>query len=232
MISLVTLGVIAGVLAVDQRAGWQGLFAQPVFAAVFVGLVLGEPTTCMCVGLVLELIYLSVVPMRGTRAPDPVAAGVVGAASAAFVMGSGGAPDAGLACTVGTFFGLVAGEVGARGTAPLFALQSRFLGSVEFSSETTRSGMARRLLVLHALSVAFIFTVEGLTVLALGAAGQYASARAVRLADPGLALGAAYFGKLVPVMGVASIVHLFWHHRFRSVVLACGALVVIVLWLV
>jgi mannose/fructose/N-acetylgalactosamine-specific phosphotransferase system component IIC len=194
MISLVALGVIAGFLAVDQRAGWQGLLAQPVFAAALVGLVFGQPAVCVCVGLVLELVYLSVVPMRGAHTADQVAAGVVGAGVAGLLMRAGGETEAGVVCTLGIFVGLVAGEVGSRVTGPLFALHNRVLSSVEFARDMPRRRMAGRLLALHAASVGFIFAVEALVVLALSAAGIFSGARIVRLAEPGLTRGVGFWG--------------------------------------
>lgn len=231
MISLIALGLIAGLLAVDQRAGWQGLFAQPVFAGALVGVVLGEIGTCVSVGLALELVYLSVVPMRGARVSDQVAAGVVGAGVAGLLARSGAAPDPGLAPLLGVLFGLIAGEIGGQVTKSLFALHNRFLSSVEFSPELERGRMVRQLTLLHVASLGFIFVVESLFVVTLGAAGLFAGARIVRLADAGFIHGAVSWGRILPAVGVASIVHLFWHHRFRNVLLACAALGVIVLWL-
>jgi mannose/fructose/N-acetylgalactosamine-specific phosphotransferase system component IIC len=217
--SLIVLGAVAGLLAVDQRAGWQGLFAQPLFGAALVGLVLGNLTVCLCVGFLLELIYLSVVPMRGARIADHVAAGVVGAGAASLL-------------AVGIALGLIAGEAGSWVTGPLFALHNRFLSSVEFAPDMERDRMARRLLTLHAASVAFIFAVEGVVVLALSAAGQYSAVRMARLAGPDFARGASLWRELLGAIGVASVIHLFWYHRFRNVAWGFALLAVIVLWLV
>ena len=228
---MVWLGVIAGFLAVDQRCGWQGLVAQPVFAGALSGLVVGELPTGICVGLFIEVIYLSVVPMRGARVADQVAAGVVGAGTAGLLLRLEGGPAPELVCAVGVFVGLVAGEFAALVTAPLFALHNRFLSSVEFAPDTDRGRLRRSLSVLHASSVGFVFAVEGLLVLGLGAAGYYLGLRAVRLVDGALARGILFWGALVGAIGVASIIHLFWQHRFRNVLLVSAVAVVIILWL-
>jgi mannose/fructose/N-acetylgalactosamine-specific phosphotransferase system component IIC len=230
--SLIVLGAVAGLLAVDQRAGWQGLFAQPLFGAALVGLVLGNLTVCLCVGFLLELIYLSVVPMRGARIADHVAAGVVGAGAASLLAGMETGPGPGVTCAVGIALGLIAGEAGSWVTGPLFALHNRFLSSVEFAPDMERDRMARRLLTLHAASVAFIFAVEGVVVLALSAAGQYSAVRMARLAGPDFARGASLWRELLGAIGVASVIHLFWYHRFRNVAWGFALLAVIVLWLV
>jgi mannose/fructose/N-acetylgalactosamine-specific phosphotransferase system component IIC len=231
MLSLVWLGLIAGFLAVDQRAGWQGLLAQPVFAGGLSGLVVGELPTGICVGLFLELIYLSFVPMRGARLADQVAAGVVGAGTAGLLLRLEGGPAPELVCAVGIFLGLVAGEFGAIVTMPLYALHNRFLCNVEFAPDTDRRRLPRWLCVLHVSSVGFVFAVESLLVLGLGAVGYYMGLRAVRLVDGALARGTLFWGALITAIGVASVIHLFWQHRFRNVLLVCAVAVVIILWL-
>lgn len=227
----ITLGVIAGVLAVDQRAGWQSLLAQPVFSAVLVGSIIGEPWVALAVGVVLELIYLSIIPMRGVRAPDHIAAGVVGGGTASLLLRHSGEPRIAFVCAVGLFLGLAAGELGARLALPMFGLQNRFLSSVEFSPDTVRRRVARRVFLLHASSVGYIFIVESLLVLALCAGGYYVGERFTRLADGTLVQGAMWWGSLVTTIGVASIMHLFWQHRLRRVLVVCAVLAVIFLWL-
>jgi mannose/fructose/N-acetylgalactosamine-specific phosphotransferase system component IIC len=231
MVSFVALAAIAGLLAVDQRAGWQGLLGQPVFAGAVVGAAIGELPVCVCVGLLLELIYLSVVPMRGARFADHVAAGVVGSGCASLLMRLDPAPGTEIVCAVGIFVGLLAGEIGGRVTGPLFTLRDRFLSSVEFARDAGRQWMARRLLILHVSSIGSVFVVEAFLVLALAAAGYHAGVRMVRVAEPALERGALFWGQIIAAIGVASIIHLFWHHRFRNLLLACAALAVIILWI-
>jgi mannose/fructose/N-acetylgalactosamine-specific phosphotransferase system component IIC len=91
--------------------------------------------------------------------------------------------------------------------------------------------MVRDLTRLHAGSLAFIFVVESLFVFLIGSAGHLAGLRLVRLADTGFTNGAASWGRILPAVGAASVVHLFWHHRFRNHLLVCAVLAVIVLWL-
>jgi mannose/fructose/N-acetylgalactosamine-specific phosphotransferase system component IIC len=228
----ITLGVIAGILAVDQRAGWQGLLAQPVFSAPLVGYILGEPWAALGVGVVLELIYLSIVPMRGVKTPDQVAAGVVGGGTASLLLRSPGDHEIAFVCAVGLFIGLVAGEIGARLASPLFGLQNRFLSSVEIPLDMPRRRIARRVFLLHASSVGFIFVVESLLVLVLCAGGCYAGEKFTRIVNGTLVRGAMWWQSILIAIGIASILHLFWQHRLRRALVVCAATVVILLWLV
>jgi mannose/fructose/N-acetylgalactosamine-specific phosphotransferase system component IIC len=231
MVWFVTLALVAGVLAVDHRAGWQGLVAHPVFASVLVGSVLGEVSAALAVGLPIELVYLSIIPMRGGRSTDQVAAGVVGPGTAGLLMRQAGGADPAFICAVGVFLGLAAGEVGARITAPFFGLHNRFLGGVEFPQDLERRSLARRLSLIHFGSLVYIFVVEGLAVLLLAAAAYHLGEMFTRIADGALVRGSVWWSRLVLAIGAASIVHLFWQHRLRLVLAACAALVVIVSWL-
>jgi len=231
MVWFVALALVGGALAVDHRAGWQGLLAHPVFAAVLVGLLCGEMDAALSVGLLLELVYLSVVPMRGGRPADPVTAGVVGSGAAALLSRYSMGSDPALLCAVSVFLGLLAGEVGARLTAPFFTLHNRLLSGIEFAPGTERRRLARQLSIVHLGSVAFIFVIEGLTVLLLGAGAFYAGAAVTRVAEGALIRGTAWWSVLVLTIGAASIVHLFWQHRFRHWLAALAGLVVILLWI-
>jgi mannose/fructose/N-acetylgalactosamine-specific phosphotransferase system component IIC len=227
----VALALVGGVLAVDHRAGWQSLLAHPVFASLLVGALLGRIGAALAAGLPIELVYLSIIPMRGGRPADPVTAGVVGSGTAALLARQSSGADPVVLAAMSVFLGLVAGEAGARLTAPFFAVQNRFLGSLEFPPTLGRRALARRLSLVHFGSVVFIFVVEGITVLILGAAAFYAGAAVTRMAEGALVRGAACWSVLVIVIGAASIVHLFWQHRFRRWLAAVAGLVVIALWI-
>jgi mannose/fructose/N-acetylgalactosamine-specific phosphotransferase system component IIC len=231
MVWFVALALVGGVLAVDHRAGWQGLLAHPVFASLLVGALFGEIGAALSAGLPIELVYLSVLPMRGGRPADPVAAGVVGSGTAALLARYPAGADPAVAAAMSVFFGLLAGEVGARLTAPFYSVHNRFLGSLEFPADLDRRGLARRLSLVHLGSVVFIFVLEGLTVLLLGAAAYYAGSAAMRVAAGALVRGSAFWSVLVLVIGAASIVHLFWQHRFRRWIAVLAGLVVILLWI-
>jgi len=231
MMWFVALALLGGALAVDHRAGWQGLLAHPVFASVLIGALFGEMDAALPAGLLIELVHLSIIPMRGGRPADPVTAGVVGSGTAALLSRYGAVADPALLYAMSVFLGLVAGEAGARITAPFFAVHNRMLSGVEFPAGIERRRLARRLSVIHLGSVAFIFVIEGLTVLLLGAAAFFAGSAVTRIVEGALVRGAAWWSVLVWTIGVASIVHLFWQHRYRGWLAAVAGLVVILLWI-
>ena len=64
---LLAVGTVAGV---DLVSGPQVLFARPIVAGTLAGLVLGDATTGILVGGILELYALEVLPVGATRYPD------------------------------------------------------------------------------------------------------------------------------------------------------------------
>ncbi|UCH83292.1 MAG: PTS sugar transporter subunit IIC [Candidatus Latescibacterota bacterium] len=232
MPTIVALSLLSGLMAVDHRVGWQGLLAQPVFAGVFVGLLTGEPETAIAVGVLLELIYLSILPMRGARIPDQIAGAIVGCGTAALLIQNPGEPLFVFVVAIGVFVGLLAGELGARLTAPLLGIHNRILSSIEFSPETERTSLTRRVFWLHTGSATYVFAVETVSVLILLSAGYFAGARLTRLTGGALVEGAEYWSYLVPAVGAASLIHLFWQHHLRRLLIVCAAVVFILLWLI
>jgi mannose/fructose/N-acetylgalactosamine-specific phosphotransferase system component IIC len=64
---LLAVGTVAGV---DLVSGPQILLARPIIAGTLAGLVLGDVTTGILVGGILELYALEVLPIGATRYPD------------------------------------------------------------------------------------------------------------------------------------------------------------------
>src|SRR4029434_5431677 len=79
---ILLIALVAGLLAIDDRAGWQSLLGEPVFSSLIVGLILGAVAPALQVGVVLQLAWLSIGAARGTRRPHTGVGGIVGAASA------------------------------------------------------------------------------------------------------------------------------------------------------
>ncbi|UCG53123.1 MAG: PTS sugar transporter subunit IIC [Candidatus Latescibacterota bacterium] len=231
MSTILALSLLAGLLAVDHRVGWQSLLAQPVFAAVLVGGVTGELESAVTVGLALELIYLSILPMRGTRVPDQIAGGVVGCGTASLLMRYTGDPRFVFVAAVGILMGLLAGELGSRLGAPFHGLQNRVLSGFDVAPHTARRTVVQRIAWLHTGSIAYVFVVEAVVVLVLLSAGFFAGERFTRLVDVTLLEGAEYWKFLIPAVGAASLIHLYWQHHLRRMLIVCAVLVVIILWL-
>ncbi len=226
------LAVVAGLLAVDHRAGWHSLLAHPVFTAFLVGCLFGEPTGAFAVGVSLELVYLSILPMRGSKLPDQVAAGVVGAGTSVLLLRHGSEGSDLVVCSMGIFLGLVAGEVGARIVAPFLSIHNRFLGGLEFSSQGDARALKRRLGWVYAGSLVYLFVIEGLTMLLMIPVAYYVAERSTRIVHASLERGAGVWSSLVAAILAVSVIHLFWQHRFRVVLAACAAAAVVILWLV
>jgi mannose/fructose/N-acetylgalactosamine-specific phosphotransferase system component IIC len=229
--SFLLLAVIAGFLALDHRAGWHSLLAHPVFTSLLVGGVLGEPVASLAVGGSLELVYLAIVPMRGAKLPDQVAAGVIGAGITALLIRHGAGVSMPFVSAAGVFLGLLAGEAAARIVAPLLSIHNRVLGAIEFPMDADARALGRRLDRIHTGSLAYLFAVESLTVLLLAPAGYFFAQRFIRVIRPSVAEGVSTWSALLPALFAVSVVHLFWPHRFRLVAAISAAVSVVVLWL-
>ncbi|MEE9269123.1 MAG: PTS sugar transporter subunit IIC [Candidatus Krumholzibacteria bacterium] len=231
MSPFIVLSLIAGVLAIDDRAGWQSLAAQPVFAGLVVGIVTGEVHAALTVGLLLEFIWLSILPMRGLRRPDQIAGAIVGCGTAGLVMHFTGDPRLLFIVAAGTLAGLVAGELAARLSAPLFAFLNRYLGRVEFSPDARYAGTTRKLIALHAGSTLYLFVVEAVIVYILLGAGYQAAERLTRYVGGSFVVGAVNWEQLLPALGAASLIHIYWHRHLKRVLILCAVMVILVLWL-
>lgn len=231
MNSVVLLSLIAGLLAVDERAGWQSLLGQPVFASLLVGVVLGEVQTGLAVGAVLELIYLSILPMRGFKRPDRISASIVGAGTAILLINLTADPRFAFVGAVGVFVGLLAGEVGGRLTGAAYGFQNRFLGRATVSGTGDIRQTIRRLRWLQIGSLMYIFVVHSVTVLLLFNVGFYAAERITRYVGGSIVDGAVFWGMLMPTFGAAALINIYWHHHLKRVVMLSAVMMVLVLWL-
>jgi mannose/fructose/N-acetylgalactosamine-specific phosphotransferase system component IIC len=231
MSTFLLMSCIAGVIAVDQKAGWQGLLAQPLFAAALVGAATGELEAALGVGLILELVWLYHLPVRGTRGPDTVAGAVTGAGTTVLLLHLTADPRQEFLIAVGVVVGLAAGEGGARVGRPFYALQRRMLSRVGFAPETKRNVMARRLSHLHIASVGYIFLVESVLVFAFLNASYLIAEFFTRHAGDALAAGATFAARATLPVGAASVIFLYWQPRVRRAVVLGAFLAVLVLWL-
>ena len=147
------LGLLAGVLSLDDRAGWQGLAAEPLFAAIAVGLVVGEVATGLAVGVVLQLVWLSILPMRGTRRPDCVVGAVVGAGTACLLVRFTGDPRTLFLAAIGVISALIAGELAGVVTRFVHRPRELRLASFQLSPDVSVAIAARRLFMLKTISL-------------------------------------------------------------------------------
>lgn len=223
------LSLVGGLLAIDDRAGWQSLLAQPVFAALVVGLITGQLGLAISVGLLLELIWLSVLPMRGSRRPDPVLASIAGAGTACLLARLTGDPRVVLLAAFGVLVGLVAGELGGKLTNRAIARLGRALSGVGPGAATVSSG--RRLSLLHAGAIAYIFVVESVAAFLFLLLGFQVSEWLTGHVGARFAAGATYWSVLVPALGAAAVIQLYWREHLRRIVVLSIVMGFLILWL-
>jgi len=229
--TFVVLSLMGGLLAVDDRAGWQSLLAQPVFAAVLVGAIAGDIHSALAVGLILELIWLSILPMRGVRRPDHIVGAVVGAGTASLLVELTVDPRVSFLVAVSVLVGLIAGEIAGKITSPLSGLHNRFLSRFEFEPASTYRSVRHKLTLLLIGSMAYIFIVEGVVVFIFLKAGFAAAEQLTRVVNGAVVDGAGYWLLLLPAVGAGSLVHLNWHQNMKRILALTAALAALILWL-
>ncbi len=74
------LGLLAGLLALDDTAFAQTWFGQPLPAAVLAGYLCGDPLTGLAVGLPLQLVLAGNLPVGQTFTGDPTSAAIAAVA--------------------------------------------------------------------------------------------------------------------------------------------------------
>ncbi len=165
MSDVVLISLIAGLLALDDRAGWQSLLGEPVFAAVIVGSLTHQIPAAMMAGLALQLVWFSIGAARGTRRPNTVVGGIVGIAAACLVLKNTGDTRLPFVAGVGAFFGLLAGEAGAVISRAGGEMRERWL--VRFQLPASPEAASRDLAARVVFSALIVAAVNALSVLVM-----------------------------------------------------------------
>ena len=110
MHDLLLIAIIAMVLALDDRAGWTSLAGEPVFSALLVGLVFGHVGAALRCGVALQCVWLSIGAARGSRRPNALVGGLVGAGTVCLSLHKTGDPREPFVVAAAIFCGLVVGE--------------------------------------------------------------------------------------------------------------------------
>ena len=219
--------LLAGVAALDATPVAQTLASQPLVTAVLVAALWGEWSAALQVGVVLQLLAASTMPV-GARTPEDYATGgVVGASVAAALAHT--APYESLraaACMVGVFSGMLAAMSGAG----LVRAQRRWnegLGpwvEAELAAGRERAlGSAHAAAVLLAFAVAVAFAAAWMAV-GLSAGRWLLTAYSVRLSHAWLVLQPLWIG-----FGLAQLLHAFLQRRLARA--GAFALALMVTWL-
>ncbi len=229
MPDVLLIALIAGVLAIDDRAGWQSLLGEPVFSSLIIGLLLGTVASALQVGVVLQLAWLSIGAARGTRRPHTVVGGIVGAASATLVLSQEGDSRETVVVAAGVLAGLIAAEIGAVASRAAGALRERWLGS--FTLPGVHADASRKLTFTVLGAALVIAVVDFLLVLVMLPAGE----RLVELFEARLgsggAAGARWWLIGVSALGVAAILRAFGTRVLVRFLAAGAAVVLLVGWL-
>lgn len=223
------IALLAGLLAIDDRAGWQSLLGEPVFSSLIVGLLLDTVTPALQVGVVLQLAWLSIGAARGTRRPHTVVGGIVGVASAALVLSKNEDARTVVVVAAGVLSGLIAAEIGAMLARAPGALRERWLGN--FTLPDNAAAAARKLTLTVAGAAFFVGLVDFVLVLLMLPLGE----RLVALLDARLgaggAAGARWWLMTVSALGVAAVLRAFGTRVLVRFLAAGAVLVLLIGWL-
>ena len=228
MHDLLLIAIIAALLALDDRAGWQSLAGEPVFSSLFVGLAFGHVGAALRCGVALQCVWLSIGAARGSRRPNVLVGGVVGAGTTCLSLHKTGDPRETLVIAAAVFCGLVAGEAAQWCESRAGTAREKWLERFRLP---TNPNLASRDLALHAIgSAAYIAIVNG--VLAAAMLWGSLSLAYIIIDRAGLSAGglAAWAGAL-PAFAVATIAHAFTTRALGRTAALGFLLAVVVAWL-
>jgi mannose/fructose/N-acetylgalactosamine-specific phosphotransferase system component IIC len=223
------LALLGGLLAVDDRAGWQSLLAHPVFASLIIGATIGQLPAAMFTGVALELVWLSILPMRGTRRADTVVGSVVGIGTTCILLRETGDARVTLIVSSGVFFGLLTAQSMGYVNRGLNRFRELRLGNFELAD--TVSATARRLSFYHLFSVIFLGMTSFVLIMLCLPIAVFAAERLTAYANDTATSGAARWLALLPVFGAAAMVQNYWHRDHNRFLIMSAVIVLVVLWI-
>jgi len=216
--------LLAGVAALDATPVAQTLLSQPLVTASLLGMVWGDWHTAMGVGVVLQILAASTLPV-GSRTPEDYAVGGVVGVTLALMLAR--AEPFEMARNTGMLLGCLAGMASATLGVPLLKWQRRRNeGLSRWCEAELLAGREGALGTAHGAAIVLAFAVgvgfAGLCVVtgwwALRPLVEHESVRLARawaLAHP-LWLG----------LGIAQLLHAFVQRRLTRAALFGGALLV------
>ncbi len=198
VLSIVGVAFVGGIISLDRTAAGQFMVSQPIVAAPITGWMLGDATTGLVIGAVLELIWVLDVPV-GTFVPADASIGAV-AATAIAILGSGGTalPD-----VIG--FSILLTTVMVPLTMMIDVIvREQNSGLAKYALAASGKDVSRKLALAH-LSGLIVFFMKSfilyLIVLPAGLAALLLFARMPKQFHSAMAL----FVKLLPLLGAALV---------------------------
>lgn len=225
------LSLLAALLAVDDRAGWQSLLAQPVFASLLVGALVGNWEAALKTGLVLELVWLSILPMRGSRRPDTVTGGIVGIGTVCLILRHTADTRVLFIVAVGAAFGLIVAELAGFADRLLNRFREVRLGAFEVPESGGVGAVTWRLTVYHYLSLTYrAVSAAVLTFLGLALCVAVCE-RLTETFSHALVTGSRWWLTVLPAIGAAALVQNFWHKHLNRFLVMSAAIILVLLWI-
>jgi mannose/fructose/N-acetylgalactosamine-specific phosphotransferase system component IIC len=211
MPDLLLIASIAGLLAIDDRAGWQSLLGEPVFSSLIIGALLGTLRPALEVGVVLQLAWLSIGAARGTRRPNTVVGGVVGAGAACLALSQPTDPRASIVVAAGVLMGLVAAELGAIAARAANGVRERWLGNFRLPEIPPQpfAAASRKLALTVVGSALFVGAVDFAAVLLLLPVATRVVLWLAGHLGADAATGAVWWLACVAAIGLAAVVRAF-----------------------
>jgi mannose/fructose/N-acetylgalactosamine-specific phosphotransferase system component IIC len=229
MHDLVIIAIVAGLLALDDRAGWQSLFGEPVFSALIIGLLFGHLGAALRCGVVLQLVWLSIGAARGSRRPHAVVGGVVGAGTACLSLHKTGDPREPLVIAAAVLCGLLAGEAGQWVSARAGVLRERWLENFKLPAD---GNVASRNLTLYVVgSAAYVAVVDAL-VAAVAVAVSLEIAELIIDRGGAMSTALSVWLGFLPAVAVATIAHAFATRALSRTTAFGFFLAVVAAWLI
>ncbi len=210
-IPLLTTVLLGGVAALDATPLAQTLLSQPLVTATILGLVWGDLGTALQVGLVLQVLAASTMPV-GSRTPEDYAVGGVVGAGVALGLAQQG--SFGMVREASAMLGVLCGMVTATAGVPLLKWQRRRNETLSrWCEDELRAGNERALEQSHAAAVVLAFGVGvGYSALCLAvglaALAPLAAHESLRLAKAWTLAQPLWIG-----LGLAHILHVFVQRR-------------------
>jgi mannose/fructose/N-acetylgalactosamine-specific phosphotransferase system component IIC len=225
---ILLLSALGGLLALDERVGWQSLLSQPVIAGALVGFVFSDFVTGVSVGVVLELVWLSILPMRGMRRPDAVAGAIVGAGTACLLARHTGDPRFAFVVALGALLGLIAGELAGSVGRRMYRVRDKRLGDVE--PPDSAGALQRRLSLYFFFSVCFVFAAEAVLIVVMLPPSAILAEWVSGGAGGSFATGSRWWGDVIPTLGAGALIQMYWHKQHNRYLILCAGVTLVLLW--